>query len=117
MGAAQAARCAGEHNKFWQIREPLIAHADNLATDAVGTYANEVGLVMDRFRACVQKESYLASIRQDVADATSAGISGTPSFVIGRTSGKEIDGVTVIGAQPYESFEKVLTHYPLEPAK
>lgn len=112
FGAAQAARCAGEQDKFWEMRDTLIAHSDNLAPEAVGTYANQLGLDMERFHSCVDKGTYLPSIRQDIADATSAGISGTPAFVIGRSSETSVEGTKVVGAQPYESFEKILADYP-----
>jgi protein-disulfide isomerase len=110
--AAQAARCAGDQSNFWQMRELLIAHADNLAAEAVVTYARQLDLDLERFRSCLDSGKYLPSIREDMADAGSAGIYGTPTFVLGRTSGSSVEGMKIVGAQPYESFEKMLTEYP-----
>jgi protein-disulfide isomerase len=115
MAAAQAARCAGEQDKFWQMHDTLIAHSDRLAAEAVGGYANELGLDMKRFQQCVASETGLSSIRKDIAEATSAGIAGTPSFVIGTTSGDSVEGIKVVGALSYESFEKILAGYLAKP--
>jgi protein-disulfide isomerase len=106
MAAANASRCAGDQNKFWEMREMLISHADNLEPEAITNYARTVGLEMNQFRSCVDSGKYQASIQADVSEATAAGITGTPSFVLGKTSKTGVEGVRMIGAQPYEVFEK-----------
>jgi hypothetical protein len=35
----------------------------------------------------------------------SVGVSGTPTFVIGRTSASGLDGVRMVGAQPLAAFD------------
>jgi protein-disulfide isomerase len=116
FGAAQAARCAGEQNNFWQMREILIAHSDELGAEAVVTYARQLGLELPRFRACLDSGKYLLIIRDDIADAGSAGIYGTPTFVLGRASGGGVEGMKIVGTQPYESFEKTLAEYSAKQA-
>ena len=106
--AANASRCAGDQNQFWLMRETLIAHADKLEQDAIAGYAKAVGLNMDQFGACVASGKYISSIRDDVAEATAAGIGGTPSFILGRTSAATVEGTKLTGAQPYEVFDKAL---------
>jgi len=66
------------------------------------------GLNMEQFHTCMADGKYLPSIRADIAEANAAGILGTPSFVLGKTSKEGIEGVKIIGAQPYEVFEKAL---------
>jgi protein-disulfide isomerase len=111
FGAALAARCAGEQDKFWQMRDLLIKHADSLSPTAIANYATNLGLDSQRFHSCVEKATYTAGIREDAAQANSAGISVTPTFVIGRTAGDVVDGTKIVGSLPYESFEKVLASY------
>lgn len=106
--AAQAARCAGDQNNFWQMRDTLISHADNLSVDSILTYARQLGLEMVRFRSCLDTGKYLPDIRRDITEANSVGISATPSFVLGDSSAGTIDGVKVVGAQSYAAFEKIL---------
>jgi len=47
-------------------------------------------------------------MQKDLSDATSVGVSGTPAFVIGTTSANGLDGVRIVGAQPYAAFDAKL---------
>ena len=105
FGAANAARCAGEQGKYWDLRHVLIVNADRLDTEALLTYAKELNLDMPLFQACLESEKYGPAIRQDVAHAQAVGISATPSFVLGATSKQSMEGVVIVGAQPYGNFE------------
>jgi protein-disulfide isomerase len=108
MDAAVATQCAGEQAHFWQMRDTLISHSDNLAPEAITKYATEIGLDMNRFHTCIGQDAYASAIRQNIAEANAAGISGTPSFVIGKSSGGSVEGEVVVGASSYESFKKDL---------
>jgi protein-disulfide isomerase len=110
MSAAQAARCAGEQgkDKFWEMRHRLIVNANQLGLDRYNTLAEELKLDRPRFEKCLAGEKYKAEIAKDMSDAQAAGISGTPTFVIGRTVGEEVDGVRVLGAHPYATFDAKL---------
>ncbi len=107
MSAANAARCAGEQNreKFWEMRHRLIVNANQLGTDKYTALADELKLDRPAFQACLAGDKYKAQIEKDVTDAGLAGIGGTPSFVIGRVSGDGVDGVKVVGAQPFGVFD------------
>jgi protein-disulfide isomerase len=110
MSAANAARCAGEQNKdkFWEMRHRLIVNANQLGTDKYNALADELKLDRAEFQACVARDKYKAHIEKDVTDAALAGIGGTPSFVIGRVVGDGVEGVKVVGAQPFGVFDAKL---------
>jgi predicted DsbA family dithiol-disulfide isomerase len=73
------------------------------------TFAQDLKLNMTTFKACeADPAKFKAELQQDQTDATAAGVSGTPSFVIGLTSAKGIDGALVVGAQPYSVFDDKL---------
>ena len=108
MSAAVAAQCAGEQARFWQMRDALISHSDNLAPEAINKYAGELGLDLDRFRTCIGNDAYASAIQQNIAEANAAGISGTPSFVTGKSSSDSVEGEVVVGASSYESLKKDL---------
>ena len=105
MGAAHAARCAGEQGKFWEMRDKLIVNANSLGPDRFNALADELKLDRPRFQKCLADEKYKAEIEKDMADADAAGVNGTPTFVIGRLKGDEVDGVRVVGALPYSTFD------------
>jgi predicted DsbA family dithiol-disulfide isomerase len=91
------------------MRTLLISNATKLEPEAVLSYAGRVPQMdVERFRACVQSERYAAEVKKSVADANAQGISGTPSFLIGKTSGDTVDGQLLIGAQPFAAFDKQL---------
>ncbi len=112
LRAALAARCAGEQDKFWQMRDILIANSTNLGQDAILTFAQQLALDMNPFRVCLDSGKYFAEIQRDVAEAGSAGIAGTPTFVLGRASEGAIEGIRIVGAQPYAAFDKIISEYP-----
>jgi protein-disulfide isomerase len=104
--AAHAARCAGEQNRFWEMRHVLIVNAATLSRDVMERFARDLGLDMSQFGACVSAERYRAAIDRDVADAQGADVNGTPTFVLGKTMAQGFEGLRIIGAQPYAVFEQ-----------
>jgi protein-disulfide isomerase len=107
-GAAVAARCAGEQNKFWEMRDLMVANAADLTTPSLLKYGGQVNLDMTAFSACLNGTKYTAAIQKDVADAGTLGISGTPSFVVGKTAKDQISGVRIVGAVPYSVFDTAI---------
>ena len=104
--AALAVRCAGEQGKFWEMRHQVTLKASALGPDVYVALARDLKLDLDKLSACISAERYRAEIDRDVADGMSAGVTGTPSFVLGRTSpGASLEGVRIVGAQPYAAFE------------
>jgi protein-disulfide isomerase len=105
MSAALAVRCAGEQNKYWELRDSLIANSKDLGKESIAKYAQHAGLDMPGFTACVDTQKYKTQIEQDRKEANMLGFSGTPSFVIGKMRGDKLDGVKIVGALPYATFD------------
>jgi protein-disulfide isomerase len=106
--AALAARCAGEQDRFWEMRHALIVNANQLGAERYAALAADLKLDAPRFAQCLAEKRYGPQIQQDVIDAEAAGINGTPSFVIGRATPAGVEGVRVMGAQPYAAFDAKL---------
>jgi protein-disulfide isomerase len=107
--AAQAVRCAGEQHKFWEMHDAIMQDtATDLSTDSILKYGDKVGLDSTAFRACVAEKRFGSAIQKDTADAGTIGISGTPSFVIAKTSADTLDGVRIVGAVPYSVFDSTI---------
>jgi len=105
LGAAQAARCAGDQKQFWKMRNLLIANNDKLSLDEISGYAKSLKLNMTTFKSCMDTGKYKDAVQKESADASALSISGTPSFVIGASTADGVDGVIFVGAQPYADFE------------
>jgi protein-disulfide isomerase len=103
--AALAARCAADQGKFWELRQVMIVNANRLQMSNLLTYAADLKLDVDKFSACVTSGKYKADVAKDLAEGRAAGVSGTPTFILGRISDGFIDGVRIVGALPYATFD------------
>ena len=104
MGAAIAARCAGEQGRFWEYRDALFRSRTALGAATYDRLAGEFGLDVPRFEACRNDPAQAERVRADMALARANGVVSTPAFVIGRLVDGEFRGEVVTGAKPYEYF-------------
>ncbi len=105
--AAEAAQCANEQGKFWEMHDRLFDHTVDQETttfshDVLVDYARQLGLNTASFDDCLSSERYLASIQSDYNTALSLGMHGTPTFVINGV-------VYSFGAQPLAVFDEVVS--------
>lgn len=107
--AAEAAHCAGEQGKFWDMHAALLGGAADLsAAGGIARRAQAIGLDRARFDECVARNKYAAVIMAHEQEADAVGINGTPGFVVGRAAHGELTGVRIEGALPYEDFDSLL---------
>lgn len=105
MPAARAARCAGEQGRFWEMRDALVRGYKQLGPPFIMSTAEGLKLDMAAFKACASSTKFDAAIMQDMNDGRSVSVEGTPTFVLGRTSPQGLDGVLIVGAQPFAAFD------------
>jgi protein-disulfide isomerase len=108
MPAARAARCAGEQGKFWEMRLGLVRNANLLTPAYITKAAGDLKLDAKAFEACAASTKYDADIRAEIAEGTKLGVSGTPTFVMGRTNPNAVEGPIMVGALPYALFDAKL---------
>ncbi|MBS3104618.1 hypothetical protein J4222_06735, partial [Candidatus Woesearchaeota archaeon] len=62
------------------------------------------------FNNCINSRKYQAEVQSDFSAGTSAGVTGTPGFVVGvlQDDGKTVIGGSVRGAVPYSTFAAVI---------
>jgi len=108
--AAMAAYCAGDQNKFWDMHAHLFG---NVLGEDVGSFSDNrlaaiaeiAGLNMDEFNACYSSGKYEDRTLQDFNDGASAGVNGTPAFIITWTVNGEEKTTSISGAQPFSAFQ------------
>ena len=120
--AAEAAHCAGEQGKYWEMHDRLFENQNKLQPFA--SHAEVLGLDVTKFEECVNSGRQAAAIRQDMAEAQKAGVTGTPTFFLAYTDPKSSKVKTVrrlTGAQPYATFkmeiDKLLASEPQAPTQ
>lgn len=105
LPAALAASCAGLQKHFWPMHEALYANHGKLSPTLYPQLARELGLDEPKFSACLADPAREEFVMRDTLEAQKLGISGTPSFVIGRIEGDVMSVVRLSrGAPSYEAF-------------
>ncbi|MCC6876620.1 MAG: thioredoxin domain-containing protein [Sandaracinaceae bacterium] len=102
--AAEAAREAfaqGGNQKFWQMHDLLFENQQSLDRPSLERFAQQIGLDMTRFRAALDNHTHQATIDADSTAGNAIGARGTPAFFI--------NGRNLMGAQPYEEFNRIVT--------
>lgn len=106
--AAHAARCAGEQGKYWEVAGALIENQAGMSPASIDLHAKKSGLDETAFQSCMESNRHADAIRVSGASARALGISGTPTFIIGRMEGDTLVGKKLVGALPYTSFETLI---------
>jgi len=116
--AAEAAHCAGEQGKFWDMHDRFFANQQNIAATDLPKHAEALGLNVSLFQQCLDSGRYAAEIKKDIADAGGAGISGTPSFLIGVVQPNGSVKITkkLVGAKSYSEFKSAIDALLTPPA-
>ncbi len=98
--AGEAAACAGEQGKFWEMHDRLFANQAKLQVPELKEHAAALGLDPEAFGQCLDSGRHGADLQNDVQAGAGYGVTGTPSFFI--------NGRPLVGAQPFESFAQVI---------
>ena len=109
--AAEAAHCAAEQGKYWEMHARLFAHQQALGLSDLPRHAQALGLDMATFQVCVESGKYATTIRQGLADGQRAGVNGTPTIFLGlmEPNNPKVKVVgMLVGAQPYSSFREAI---------
>jgi protein-disulfide isomerase len=106
LRAAQAARCANEQGQFWTMRDRMGANPDKLDMPNLLTYAGDLKLDVNAFKSCVESEKYKNAVQTDVMEAMKIGASGTPTFILGKSTAEGVEGELVVGAMPFPIFDQ-----------
>ncbi len=98
--AAQASYCAEEQGAYWEYHEALFSYAYGFDDQAYEQYARDLGLDVETLMECYRSGRYAATVDEDLQFARSLGIGSTPTFFL--------NGIPVVGAQPYEIFKQII---------
>jgi protein-disulfide isomerase len=108
--AHEAAHCAGEQGKYWQMHQTLFRSQKAHAASDLRGHAEALRLDADRFQNCLDDSRYIPAVRERLAQGKKATVRGTPTFFVGLTDASQpIRAVKVIrGAQPYQVFKDAI---------
>ncbi|NOH03290.1 MAG: DsbA family protein [Chloroflexi bacterium] len=109
--AAEAAYCAGDQGKFWEMHDILFANqtgenAGAYSDRRIAAYAGRIGLDRKEFNSCFNSRKYADMVEQDGKDGLLAGIQATPSFVLSYTVNGETKTRIIQGARSLDVFQQ-----------
>ena len=112
LPASVAAECANEQGKFKEMHDMLFDNQNEWnkqdtvdALSSFSQYATNIQLEQETFDSCLTNGKYIDEIKKDLDDGRDYGVSGTPGFFVGND---QIGYVELKGAQPFESFKKII---------
>ena len=103
--ASEAARCAGEQEKFWDFHDYLFSHQNGENQGAFSDtnlkkFAVAIKLDQAKFNSCFDSGKYRKAVEDSTGEGRGIGVNGTPaSFINGKMVG---------GAQPFSAFQSVI---------
>jgi len=103
--AAEAADCAQDQGKFWEMHDTLFAQQADWAEAAdvfqrFEQYADDLQLNVELFLSCLKTGKYTPEVQQELQEGQRYGVTGTPTFFI--------NGKVISGAVPLEFFEQII---------
>ena len=105
--AAEAAMCAGgAGDRFWSMHDLLFLRQAEWAGSAspatwFAKYAKQIGVPVDAYDACVRDDKLSGLLVRDLLNASGAGVTGTPAFIINNEP-------IFAGYRPYEEWKEML---------
>ncbi len=100
QSAAEAANCAAEQKDYWEYHDALFSGKYGLGETAYSKYAADLALNVNDFNLCMLERRYQKEVNDDASVGISLGLTGTPTFFV--------NGLKLVGAQPYEVFQQVI---------
>lgn len=97
--AAEAAHCASEQNKYWEMHDRLFS-TQQIELTALKQHAGALSLDQAKFDQCLDSGKFASMVKEDMDLGAKLGVQSTPTLYV--------NGRPVIGAQPYEYFVAVI---------
>ena len=100
LKAAEAAEAAGEQGKFWEYHDILFENQENLKTEDLKRYAQDLELDIRKFEEALNSGKFKDKVTSDMDDGENLGVSSTPTFFINEQMHK--------GVLPYDQFKELI---------
>lgn len=106
---AEAAYCAGDQGKFWDMHDIIFKNQPGENTGfftnrLLSAFAESIGLDVGTFNSCMSGNKFAERITQDGIDGINAGIEATPSFILSYVVNGETKTKIIQGAEGIDAF-------------
>jgi protein-disulfide isomerase len=107
QSASNAAACAADQGKFWEMHDAIFAAQDQWNTEATDNpkpffqkYAERVGLNTGLWETCYDTRKHQGRIMANAAEGERRKVNSTPTFVVGDKM--------YTGAMPYDALKAIV---------
>ncbi len=98
--ASEAAHCAGDQGKYWEMHGKLFANQQQLDVESLKRHARELSLDAGKFDECLGSGAKAQVVKDHFKAGRQVGVQATPAFFI--------NGRPLSGAVPYEQFKAII---------
>jgi protein-disulfide isomerase len=98
--AAEAAHCAGEQGKYWELHDRMFANQQALQIPQLKEYASGLGLNVDAFNQCLDSGKHSSRVAESMKTGEALGVGSTPTLYV--------NGRPIVGAQSFDYFKAVI---------
>jgi protein-disulfide isomerase len=98
--AAEAAHCAGDQGKYWEMHDRLFGNQQQLVIPVLKQHAVDLKLDAAAFGECLDSGKHTMRVTESMRIGEQMGVQSTPTLYV--------NGRPVIGAQPFEYFQSVI---------
>lgn len=95
FGAAVASECAADQGKFWEYHDRLFREQPNFSKKSLIGYAQDLGLDVEPFTACLSSDDPTQRVKDDADEAARRKLPGTPTFFI---NGQQVGDWSQLGS-------------------
>ncbi len=110
--AAEAAHCAGEQGKYWEMHDKIFANQKAIEPKDLSEYAKAIGIDVSKFQECLDSGKNAEVVKKNMTEGQKAGVTGVPGFFLGYTDPDKPNTVKATkmlkGAQPYAKFKEAI---------
>lgn len=98
--AAESAEAAGAQGKFWEMQDKIYKNQNEWAgsaqpLDLFASFAQSLGLDVNRFKQEVQNNQYKNKINEDTVDGNTLGVNSTPTLYLNGKKTNSMDYVSL----------------------
>lgn len=111
--AANCAKDQGGDTAYFKIHDEMFkkttSNGNGLTKDKIYSIATDLNLNVENLKTCVESGKHKDEVKKDITDGAGAGVSGTPTFFLGKSDPSgTIEGKIIVGAQPYSVFQSAI---------
>jgi protein-disulfide isomerase len=118
--AGEAAHCAGEQGKYWEMHDRLYKNQQQLDPKELAGHATVLDLDVAKFQKCLDSGEFTKVVKKNEEDGQKLGLKGTPGFYVGISDAKDgqMHAVKFLnGALPFSAFKEALDNLLNPPKK